>query len=459
MHSSSPIDPAQLPPLLLIDDHVELRDQMKWGLKPCYMIYEADCRQKALELVQKEQIALVTLDLGLPPDEDGAKEGLLLLEQMLAIHPLVKVIVITGNQDQANALRAVQLGAYDFLEKPVDLEVLKIVLQRANYLTGLEQENRKLVAREESRGFPEIIGSSPAMAKVFDTIRRVAGSDVSILIVGESGTGKELVARAIHQQSHRKEGPFIAINCGAIPETLLESELFGHEKGAFTGAHLQRKGRIESAQGGTLFLDEIAELSPALQVKLLRVLQEHSIERVGGRVPIQVDTRVLAATNADIQLAMKEGRFREDLYYRLNTVTIPVPPLRERGVDILVIAKYLLQQFAEEVKKKISGFSTEAMMALEQYPWPGNVRELENRVRRAVTLSDHARITPDDLDLAEPSGTRESPTLREARDAVEKKAIEQALAKTGGNITKAATLLDVSRPTLHDLISRHHIKK
>ncbi len=459
MHSSSPIDPGKLPPLLLIDDHLELREQMKWGLKPFYLIFEADSREKAAEILRKEAIALVTLDLGLPPDEDGAKEGLLLLEQMLEIQPLVKVIVITGNQDRANALKAVQLGAYDFMEKPVDLDVLKTVLQRAHYLTGLEQENQKLLAREEKRGFPEIIGSSPAMAKVFDTIRRVAGSDVSILIVGESGTGKELVARAIHQQSHRKEGPFIAINCGAIPETLLESELFGHEKGAFTGAHLQRKGRIESAQGGTLFLDEIAEISPALQVKLLRVLQEHSVERVGGRVQIPVDTRVLAATNADIQLAMKEGRFREDLYYRLNTVTIPVPPLRERGVDIVVIAKSLLQQFSEEAKKKISGFSTEAIMALEQYPWPGNVRELENRVRRAVTLSDHARITPEDLDLAEPSGDRESPTLKQARDAVEKKAIEQALAKTGGNITKAATLLDVSRPTLHDLISRHNIKK
>lgn len=459
MHSSSPIAPGNLPPLLLIDDHLELREQMKWGLKPFYLIFEADSREKAAEILRKEAIALVTLDLGLPPDEDGAKEGLLLLEQMLEIQPLVKVIVITGNHDRANALKAVQLGAYDFMEKPVDLDVLKTVLQRAYYLTGLEQENRKLLAREEKRGFPEIIGSSPAMAKVFDTIRRVAGSDVSILIVGESGTGKELVARAISQQSHRKEGPFIAINCGAIPETLLESELFGHEKGAFTGAHLQRKGRIESAQGGTLFLDEIAEISPALQVKLLRVLQEHSVERVGGRVQIPVDTRVLAATNADIQLAMKEGRFREDLYYRLNTVTIPVPPLRERGVDIVMIAKSLLQQFTEEAKKKISGFSTEAIMALEQYPWPGNVRELENRVRRAVTLSDHARITPEDLDLAEPSGDRESPTLKQVRDAVEKKAIEQALAKTGGNITKAAMLLDVSRPTLHDLISRHHIKK
>jgi two-component system, NtrC family, response regulator len=372
---------------------------------------------------------------------------------------LVKVIVITGNQDRANALKAVQLGAYDFLEKPVDLEVLKIVLQRAAYLTGLEKENQKLLEREEKRGFPEIIGSSPVMAKVFDTIRRVAGSDISVLIVGESGTGKELVARAIHRQSHRKDGPFVAINCGAIPETLLESELFGHEKGAFTGAHLQRRGRIESAQGGTLFLDEIGEISPALQVKLLRVLQERSIERVGGRVEIPVDTRVLAATNMDLQVAMKDGRFREDLYYRLNTVTIPVPPLRERGADIGMLSKYLLQRYSEEAKKKISGFTREAQMSLEQYHWPGNIRELENKIRRGVTLTDNSRIAPGDLDLPEPDENQESLTLKVARDTVEKRVIEQTLAKTAGNITKAATILGVSRPTLHDLISRHAIKK
>ena len=459
MNSTVSSDPSKQPGLLLVDDNPEIREQMKWGLKSYYSIFEADHRLAALDMFQKQKLTLVTLDLGLPPDADGTTEGLATLEQLLAANPLVKVIVITGNQERANALKAVQLGAYDFMEKPVDLEVLKIVLQRAHYLSGIEQENQRLLAREEKRGFSEIIGSSPAMAKVFDTIRRVAGSDVSVLIVGESGTGKELVARAIHQQSHRKEGPFIAINCGAIPETLLESELFGHEKGAFTGAHQQRKGRIELAHGGTLFLDEIAEISPALQVKLLRVLQEHSVERVGGRVTIPVDTRVLAATNIDIQMAMKEGRFREDLYYRLNTVTIPVPPLRERGADIVVIAKSLLQKFSEEAKKKITGFSKEAVLALEQYPWPGNVRELENRVRRAVTLTDNPKIIPEDLDLAEPEEAKDGPTLKSARDAVEKKVIEQTLAKTGGNITKAAAILEISRPTLHDLISRHNIKK
>jgi two-component system, NtrC family, response regulator len=459
MKSDALSEQVRLPSLLLVDDRQDILEQMKWGLKSSYEIFEASTRTAAVEILQREKISLVTLDLGLPPDAGGVTEGLIALEQLLGVNPLVKVVVITGNQDRSNALKAVQLGAYDFLEKPVDLEVLKIVLQRAVYLAGLEKENRKLLQREERRGFPEIIGSSPVMVKVFDTIRRVAGSDISILICGESGTGKELVARAIHQQSHRKDGPFVAINCGAIPETLLESELFGHEKGAFTGAHLQRRGRIESAQGGTLFLDEIGEISPALQVKLLRVLQERNIERVGGRVEIPVDTRVLAATNMDLQLAMKEGRFREDLYYRLNTVTITVPPLRERGADILMLSKSLLLRYMEEAKKKISGFTREALLSLEQYHWPGNIRELENRIRRAVTLTDNQRITPEDLDLPYPDENREGLTLKVARDTVEKKVVEQTLAKTGGNITKAAIILDVSRPTLHDLISRHSIKK
>ena len=457
--TDKPQVPPLLPALLLVDDNQDIREQMKWGLKSHYTIFEAGTREEAVEILQREKMVLVTLDLGLPPDAEGASEGVSALEQLIEVNPLVKVVVITGNRDRAIALKAIQIGAYDFMDKPVDLEVLKTVLQRAEYLYGVELENQKLVEREEKRGFPDIIGTSPVMAKVFDTIRRVAGSDISVLVVGESGTGKELVARSIHQQSHRKDGPFIAINCGAIPETLLESELFGHEKGAFTGAHMQRQGRIESAEGGTLFLDEIGEISPALQVKLLRVLQERAIERVGGRVEIPVDTRVLAATNMDLQIAMKEGRFREDLYYRLNTVTIPVPPLRERGADITMLAKVLLQRFGDETKKKIAGFSREALLSLEQYHWPGNVRELENRIRRAVTLTDNPRIAPGDLDLDEPKDVQAGPTLKEARDTVEKRVIEQTLAKTAGNITKAATILAVSRPTLHDLISRHDVKK
>ncbi|MCA9473067.1 MAG: PEP-CTERM-box response regulator transcription factor [Nitrospirales bacterium] len=452
-------DIPSLPSLLVVDDNLELREQMKWGLKHLYNVHEAGARQEAVEIIKREPIELVTLDLGLPPDADGVVEGLIALEECLAVKAAVKVIVITGNHDRANALKAIQFGAYDFMEKPVDLEVLKVILQRGHYLSQLEDENRMLVERESQRNFHEIIGTSPSMQKVFDTIRRVATSDVSVLVVGESGTGKELIARAIHQQSERKEGSFVAINCGAIPETLLESELFGHEKGSFTGAHLQRRGRIELAEGGTLFLDEIGELSTALQVKLLRVLQERCIERVGGRVEIPVNTRVIAATNLDLQEAMKDGRFREDLYWRLNTVTITAPPLRERGADVMVIAKSLLQRYADETKRKMSGFSREAVEAIERYAWPGNVRELENRIRRAVTLSDHPRIVPADLDLEEPKEFAERTTLKEARDAVERNLVEQTLVKTNGNITKAAVLLGVSRPTLHDLISRHQIEK
>lgn len=453
-------EPGQTrPALLVVDDNQDLREQMKWALKPSYSIFEAADRVKAMQIIQQHPISLVALDLGLPPDSDGVSEGLEALEELLVMNGLLKVVVITGNHDRENALKSIELGAYDFLEKPVDLEVLKVILHRASYLVQLEMENRLLHERGEDGGWHEIIGTSPAMEKVFDTIRRVANSDVSVLIVGESGTGKELVARGIHRHSSRKEGPFIAINCGAIPETLLESELFGHEKGAFTGAHMQRCGRVELAQGGTLFLDEIGELSTALQVKLLRVLQERCIERVGGRVEIPVDARIIAATNLDLQQAMKEGRFREDLYYRLNTVTIGVPPLRERGADIVMIGKLLLQQYAGEAKRKITGFSREAIMAIERYGWPGNVRELENRVRRAVTLSDHTRITPEDLDLEQPSEFSTGTTLKEAREAVEKNLIEQTLAKTNGNITKAAVVLGVSRPTLHDLIARHNIKK
>lgn len=448
----------RLPPVLLVEDNLELREQLKWGLKSHYKVFEAENREQAMEIVQREAIPLVTLDLGLPPDPDGVTEGLEALEYILAHNRLAKVVVLTGNHERTNAMKAVQFGAYDFMEKPVQLDVLKVILQRAAYLYQLETEYHTLLERDRHRGFQEILGTSPPMLKVFDIVRRVADSDIPVLIVGESGTGKELVARAIHRQSPRKEGPFVAINCGAIPETLLESELFGHEKGAFTGAHIQRRGRFEVAQGGTLFLDEVGEMSTALQVKLLRVLQERCIERVGGRVEIPVDTRVLAATNADLCEALKAGQFREDLYYRLNTVTIMVPPLRERGDDIMLLAQSLLQRYAEEAGRKITGFTREAIAAIERYEWPGNVRELENRIRRAVTLSDNARLTPEDLDLHAINNVGPGMTLKEARDTVEKQLIAQTLMKTKGNISKAATLLGVSRPTLHDLLTRHQIK-
>jgi len=360
----------------------------------------AEDRTSAIEAARVEQPAVVTLDLGLPPHPQEVGEGFLALAELLEQDPLLKVIIVTGRGEKEHALRAIGHGAYDFLSKPVQVDELKVILRRAFYLSQLEREHRELQRRLGSESVDEMLGTSPQMRAVFAAIRKVATTDVPALIVGESGTGKELVARAIHRQGARKGGPFIAINCGAIPESLLESELFGHEKGAFTGAHIQRKGRIEAAQGGTLFLDEIGELSLPLQVKLLRFLQEYRIERVGGRQEIAVDTRVMAATNTDLKQAMKEGRFREDLYYRVSVVVIAVPPLRDREGDIVLLARTLLQRYAAENKKKILGFTAQALRALETHRWPGNVREMENRIKRAVIMAEDSRLMPKDLELA-----------------------------------------------------------
>ena len=448
----------RLPTLLIVEDDEDLRLQLRWALAPEYEVFEAGDRAAALEVIRTANVGLVMLDLGLPPDADGASEGLKALEDMMTINHSLKIIMVTGNSDRANAIKAVELGAYDFLEKPVELEVLKVVLQRAYYLVKVERENQELRSQNSAEGYDVIIGSSAPMQKVFEIIRRVAKSDISVLIVGESGTGKELIAGALHRQGDRADGPFVAINCGAIPEMLLESELFGHEKGAFTGAHARRKGRIESAHGGTLFLDEIGELYPALQVKLLRVLQERCIERVGGRETIAVDARVVAATNMDLQLAMAEGRFREDLYYRLNTIMVSVPPLRDRGADILMLAERFLRNIATGAKKKLPGFTKEAKMSIERYNWPGNVRELENRIKRAVAMSDGPKVTPEDLQLEDALGNFTGKTLRQAREAVEKELIQRMLEKTRGNITRDAAELGVSRPTLHELISRYALR-
>lgn len=448
----------RLPTLLIVEDDEDLRLQLRWALAPEYEVFEAGDRAAALEVIRTANVGLVMLDLGLPPDADGASEGLKALEDMMTINHSLKIIMVTGNSDRANAIKAVELGAYDFLEKPVELEVLKVVLQRAYYLVKVERENQELRSQNSAEGYDVIIGSSAPMQKVFEIIRRVAKSDISVLIVGESGTGKELIAGALHRQGDRADGPFVAINCGAIPEMLLESELFGHEKGAFTGAHARRKGRIESAHGGTLFLDEIGELYPALQVKLLRVLQERCIERVGGRETIAVDARVVAATNMDLQLAMAEGRFREDLYYRLNTITVSVPPLRDRGADILILAERFLRNIATGAKKKLPGFTKEAKMSIDRYNWPGNVRELENRIKRAVAMSDGPKVTPEDLQLEGALGNFTGNTLRQAREAVEKELIQRTLEKTRGNITRAAVELGVSRPTLHEMISRYALR-
>lgn len=447
------------PTLLLVEDDEDLRQQMKWALSSDYELREAGDRTTAVHIVQNEPVHLAILDLGLPPRPHEAVEGLAALEEMLSINRDLKVIMATGNTDRRHALRAIELGAYDFLEKPIHVEVLKVVLERANYLLRLERENRTLKKQEDQSDFEALIGTSAPMQKVFEVVRRVAKSDISVLVTGESGTGKKLIAHALHQQSDRAHGAFVAINCGAIPENLLESELFGHEKGAFTGAHTRRKGRIESADKGTLFLDEIGELPTALQVKLLRFLQDRGIERIGGRESIEIDARIIAATNVDLDRAMAQGKFREDLYYRLNTITIPVPPLRDRGGDILLLAERFLSRVADGANKNFAGFTKEAKVSIERYHWPGNVRELENRIKRAVAMADGNRITAEDLELDSPRVGYTGHSLKDAREAIERELIQRTLEKTGGNITRAASELGISRPTLHDLIVRYSLRE
>ena len=444
--------------LLIVDDDTEIREQMKWALANIYEIIQAGDRPSAVALAQREHPGLVTLDLGLPPHQDDVTEGLLALEEILMADPLTKVIVVTGNSDRAHALKAVQMGAYDYIQKPVQLKVLKVILERATYLSSLEQESRALVERTARATTSEIVGASAPIQKLRSTIRQIAGSDISVLILGESGTGKELVARAIHQQSGRKDGPFVAIDCGAIPDTLLESELFGHEKGAFTGAHVQRKGRIESAQGGTLFLDEIGELAPLLQVKLLRFLQEHQIERVGGREKLPVNVRVVAATNSDLETARKTGTFREDLYYRLCVLTITLPPLRERDGDVQVLAQVFLHRYATQAQRNVTGFTKQALRTIEIYSWPGNIRELENRIKRAVIMTQGRLLTCEDLDLRSCDVAKAGMSLKEVRETLERGMILSALTRHRGNMTKTAEELGITRPTLYDLMSKLTIR-
>jgi len=447
------------PALLLVDDDAAIHDQMKWALASDYDLLEASDRAAALSQIRQAMPPLVLLDLGLPPDVDGASEGLAILRETLRLNPAVKVIVVTGNSDRANAVAAVESGAYDFIEKPVQLDVLKVVLQRATYLSNLDRESRSTQERAGETEFEGLVGNSKPMQDMFGLIRRVGPSDVPVLITGESGTGKELVARAIHRLSGRKEAPFVAINCGAIPETLLESELFGYEKGAFTGAVQQRKGRIESAQGGTLFLDEIGDIPLSLQVKLLRFLQNHEVHRLGGKDQVSVDVRVLAATNVDLQAAIDSGRFREDLFYRLCVVAIPVPALKARGSDITLLARTFLMKCAEVQKKVLKGFAPQAIEALMAHNWPGNVRELENRVKRAVVMAEGRYVSPANLELKDLSSVEKDPaTLRVARDLREKELVRLVLEKADGNVSKAAIELGVSRPTLYQLLSRYGLR-
>lgn len=445
--------------LLIIEDDESIRTQMKWALMEDYEVLMAQDRESAFEIFKTQKPLVVTLDLGLPPYPGEVKEGFVTLTQILNEDNLVKVIVITGQGQKEHALKAIEQGAYDFFSKPIQIEELKIVLKRAFYLAQLERENREMQAQLTGDSFKGMLGTCKKMQEVFSAIRKVATTDVPVLLIGESGTGKELVAKAIHLSSNRKEKPFVVINSSAIPETLLESELFGHEKGAFTGAHIQRKGRMEMAQGGTLFLDEIGELSLSLQVKLLRFLQEQKIERVGGREEISLDTRILAATNVDLKEAMKEGKFREDLYYRLGVVTISLPSLRDREEDIMLLANFLLKKYASEINKNVKGFTPQALEAIELYNWPGNIRELENRVKRAVIMAEGSRITPADLELTSPFAKYEGRGLREAREALERDFISRALMRNKGNVTKAAEELGVSRPTLYELIEKLRIER
>ena len=445
--------------LLIIDDEEDLRTQMKWALTADYDVYLAEDRQSAVAIINKEQPAVITLDLGLPPNPAGVEEGFAILDHILDDYSHTKVIIITGRGEKEHALLAVEKGAYDFFYKPIELDELKVVLRRAFHVSQLEQEQCELRHRLSGDTFEDMIGTSPKMQDVFSTIRKVATTDVPVLIIGESGTGKELVARAIHMLSIRKSKPFIPINCSAIPENLIESELFGHEKGSFTGAHAQRKGRFEMAEGGTLFLDEVGDLPLTLQVKLLRFLQEKTIERVGGREQIEVDTRVLAATNRDLEEAMNNSTFREDLYYRLNVVKISLPALRERNADVVLLAKTFLDRYTGEIRKKIKGFSKQAIESIERYPWPGNVRELENRIKRAVIMSEGKKITLKDLGMESTVGKKECIVLKDAREILEKELILKAMARNGNNLTKAASDLGVSRPTLYYLMEKLGIPK
>jgi two-component system NtrC family response regulator len=440
------------PKVLIVDDDDEVRTQMKWALSAYYEVSLAEDRQTALALLNKTKPNVVTLDLGLPPSPGDTTEGFLALADMLQLDPLLKVLVITGQNERKNGMEAIGQGAYDFFSKPVKVDDLKVVLERAIHVQNLERERRDLFEKNTFDSFEGMIGSSPQMQKVFATIEKVANTDAPVLISGESGTGKELVARGIHRRSARSAGPFIAINCGAIPENLLESELFGHEKGAFTGAHMQRQGRIEMAQGGTLFLDEIGELSATLQVKLLRFLQEHEIERVGGRSLIHIDARVLAATNIDLTKAMSTGRFREDLYYRLGVVNLSMPPLREREGDIPLLAKAFVQRQTAGREKNLA-FTAKALTTLESYTWPGNVRELENRIQRAAIMAENGRITPQDLALTS-LPEHEDQSLSKARETVEREMVAAALARNKGNLTRAAADLEISRPSLYELIEK-----
>ena len=442
------------PKLLIVEDDEGLCGQYRWafpGLAPII----TQRRTQALAMLAKEQPGVVILDLGLPPDPDGVSEGFATLEEILRSAPATKVILATGSNERETALRAIAAGAYDFHEKPIDIIVLRTIVDRALRLHDLEAENRRLAAVAGQSSIPRIVTASDVMLKVCRDVEKLASANVPVLLLGESGTGKEALARALHELGPRAKHPFIALNCGAIPENLLESELFGHERGAFTGAVKQTIGKIEGAHRGTLFLDEIGDLPHSLQVKLLRFLQDQVVERVGGRQPIQVDVRIVSATNQDLEARVREERFRGDLFYRLNPVALRIPPLRDRPGDATLLARFFLGRFNAEFSRAMRGFSESALAAIAAHPWPGNVRELENRMKRAVLMSETRLIEPADLELAPPEAREFDLDLRAARLRAEREVILQALAQGNGRLITAAQRLGVSRPTLYGLLKTH----
>ncbi|MEI9853081.1 MAG: PEP-CTERM-box response regulator transcription factor [Sphingomonas sp.] len=445
-----------LPKLLIIEDDAGLQRQLRWAYDG-YEILAAANREEAIALVRAEEPAVVTLDLGLPPDPDGTSEGFATLEAILSLRPDTKVIVASGHGARESMLKAISLGAWDFYQKPIDIDALGLIVARAFHVHALEAENRRLAERVEAGAvLGGMITGSPEMLKVTRTIERVAPADVSVMLLGASGSGKELLARGLHQSSPRAKGAFVAINCAAIPETLLESELFGHERGAFTGAVKTTEGKIEQAQGGTLFLDEIGDVPLPLQVKLLRFLQERVIERIGGRKAIAVDTRVVCATHQDVDAMVAAGSFREDLYYRLAEIVVRIPSLAERPGDAGLLARHFLKKYAASMNMGVKSFSPDALAAIDAWAWPGNVRELENRVKRAVIMADGKHVTAADLDLD--AGEAELINLKAAREIADRKAIRHALARAEGNISGTARLLGISRPTLYDLMKAYDLQ-
>lgn len=439
--------------LLVIEDDIGIQKQLKWSL-PDYELVFAQDRTSALTQLRRYEPGVVTLDLGLPPDPANATEGLACLSEILSIQPNCKVIVITGSNDNEHALKAVALGAYDYYQKPINIDVLNVILARAFKLSQLETENQALKAAGMTSS--DIIGNSDAIMRACRTVEKIAPTEITTLLLGESGTGKEVFARAIHRQSPRVNKPFVAINCASIPENLLESELFGYEKGAFTGANKTTLGKIECANGGTLLLDEIGDMPLSLQAKMLRFLQERVIERVGGRQEIEVDVRVICATHRNLAEMVVEQTFREDLYYRVSEITLAIPPLRQRGHDIIVIAKALLTKFNLEFNCHVQGFSDCAMQAMLQHSWPGNIRELQNKLKSAVILADSKLITADDLGLSSIEMVKTS-TLRKVREQAETQAIRQAYTLANGNLSKTSDLLGITRPTLYALIDKYRL--